>query len=288
MVEIFKHPLFVALVGLTFSVGFAPWLTRRWQDHQRDREIRANLVADMSRCIMSLVAVLERHHPGNARKEAMANPSLTGTRGSRRNRKSVATFDETAKSVATFDVDRCVIGTKLETYFLSAGDKGSLASRWTTFADELILFSATSPTSDDGARAECGRRELAKRLNQKTPDADNAAKIRSSWVDESWGKTEQLFLNEKRALLEAVRKEPMVPSAPPPTALALWLFWSFIAFIAACVALVGADLAGEKQPTARTAFRLAAAATAVLAVILAVIRLFSWIRIRRIRRSVPS
>ena len=92
---------------------------------------------------MSLVAILERHHPGTARKEAMVNPSLTETRRSRQNRKSVATFDETAKSVATFDVDRCVIGTKLETYFLSAGDKGSLAKRWTTFADELIRFSAT-------------------------------------------------------------------------------------------------------------------------------------------------
>ena len=48
MVEIFKLSLFATLVGLTFTVGFGPWLARRWQDHQRDREIRTNLVTDMS------------------------------------------------------------------------------------------------------------------------------------------------------------------------------------------------------------------------------------------------
>jgi hypothetical protein len=107
--------------------------------------------------------------------------------------------------------------------------------------------------------------------------------MRSSWVDESWGKTEQLFMSAKRALLEAVRKQPMDPSARPPTTFAMWLLWSFISTIAACVALVGVDLANEaSQPVARIAFMWAAAATAALAVILPVIGLlFAWIRRHR-------
>jgi hypothetical protein len=142
MVEIFEHPLFIAFVGLAFSLGFGPWLARSWQDHQREREIRTDLVTDMSRCIMNLVAILERQHPGSARTEAMANQSRTEKED----------LDETANSVAAFDVDRCVIGTKLETYFLSTGDTEGLAKRWTTFADELIRFSATPPTSEDERR----------------------------------------------------------------------------------------------------------------------------------------
>jgi hypothetical protein len=48
--------------------------------------------------------------------------------------------EELAKAILTFDIDRCVTGTKLETYFLDR----SLATRWTTFADELTLFSLGS------------------------------------------------------------------------------------------------------------------------------------------------
>src|SRR5512133_985695 len=128
MVEIFEHPLFIAFVGLAFSLGFGPWLARRWQDHQRDREIRTDLVSDMSRCIMSLVAILERQHPGSARKETLAKQSRTEKGDS----------DETANSIAAFDVDRCVIGTKLETYFPSTGDTEGLATRRTTFPTNLF------------------------------------------------------------------------------------------------------------------------------------------------------
>ena len=150
MEEIFKQPLFAALVGLTFTVGFGPWLARRWQDHQRDREVRTNLVTDMSRCIMSLVAILEQHHPGTARKPVdYQSPTVTEGR------------DESTKSAASFDVDRCVIGTKLETYFLSTGDKVPLAKQWTIFADELIRFSDTWPISAAGAPGDCQRKELA-------------------------------------------------------------------------------------------------------------------------------
>jgi hypothetical protein len=144
----------------------------------------------MSRCIMNLVAILERQHPGSTRKEAFANPSRTEKGDS----------DETANSVAAFDVDRCVIGTKLETYFPSTGDTEGLAKRWTTFADELIRFSATPPTSEDE------RKDLAKKLNQDPSDACRAANRRRNWVEEYWGKSEQLFMKEKLGLLEAVRE----------------------------------------------------------------------------------
>ena len=265
--EIFEHPLFFTFVGLIFSLGFGPWLARRWQDHQRDREIRADLVTDMSRCIMSLVAILERQHPGSARKEAMANQSRT----------EKWDLDETANSVAAFDVDRCVIGTKLETYFPSTGDTEGLAERWTTFADELIRFSASPPTSEDQ------RKNLAEKLNQDPTVACNAANRRGTWVDDSWGKSEQLFMNEKLALLKAVREEPIVRSARPPTTFALWLFWSFIALIAAGVAWAGEDLVF--QPTPKTLFIVAALAALALALVLSLIGLFSIIRSRR--RSAP-
>lgn len=264
MVEIFEHPLFIAFVGLAFSLGFGPWLARRWQDHQRDREIRTDLVSDMSRCIMSLVAILERQHPGSARKETLAKQSRTEKGDS----------DETANSIAAFDVDRCVIGTKLETYFPSTGDTEGLAKRWTTFADELIRFSAIPPTSEDE------RKDLAKKLNQDPSDACHAANRRRNWVDESWGESEQLFMKAKLALLEAVREEPIVRSAPPPTTFVLWLFWSFIALIAAGVAMAGENLAS--QPTPKTVFIVAAVAALALALILILIGLFS---LRSGRRS---
>jgi hypothetical protein len=260
MIEFLKQPLFAVLVGLAFSLGFGPWLARKWQDHQRDRQIRTDLVSEMSRCVMSLVAVLERRHPGTARGEFL-------------NSEREAKTDELAISMNTFDVDRCVIGTKLETYFVSSHDeKRSLPNRWTTFADELLRFSATSPVSNGGEEADQERATLAKTLHQHPGVAAGKADERRRWADESWGKTEQLFMGEKLDLLRAVRTGPMVSSARPPITFGIWFLWSVISLIAACVAVVGADLASVAgQPAAVAAWDFAAVAGVGLAVLLLII-----------------
>jgi hypothetical protein len=71
MLQIFGHPLFVALVGLSLTVCFAPWLARSWQDRQGERDLRTDLVADISNCVMELMAKFECCHPGTVRADGL-------------------------------------------------------------------------------------------------------------------------------------------------------------------------------------------------------------------------
>jgi hypothetical protein len=229
MVEILKLPLFAALVGLVFTVGFAPWLARRWQDLQREREVRSTLVADMSRCIMSLVAVLERLHPGPRRDQS--SPS-----------RSVKNQAELDKAILTFEIDRCVIGTRLETYFTSH----SLADRWTTFADELTLFSAGWESQNPEERLYRG--EDRDFIWERKKAAVEAAAKRSDWVEAGWGETEQLFLGQKLELLTRVRTEPM-EKPPRPEGSIGWFMGAVISLVVAALAFIGKDGTDQKNQT---------------------------------------
>ena len=240
MVEIFKHPLFAALVGVAFTVGFAPWLARRWQDLQRQREVRNELVADVSRCIMSLVAVLERRNHGTEADRVTAwRSGISSTRRHKHgNHPAVAARkEELAKAILTFDIDRCVIGTKLETYFLDR----SLATRWTTFADELRLFSLGSISPNLEGRLYPGFSKDF--INMRKEAAAKAADDRERWVDAEWGATEQLFLARKRELLTSVREDPMTQQSRYTESSIRCFIWASISFISLCLALIGMKLA---------------------------------------------
>jgi hypothetical protein len=175
---------------------------------------------------------------------------------------------ELAKAILTFDIDRCVIGTKLETYFLSH----SLAARWTTFADELTLFSAGSTSQDLERRLYRGSSEDC--IRERKQAAAKAAADRREWVDADWGVTEQLFLAQKLELLTSVRVDPMTPQPRYSEGSITCFMWSSISFVTVCLAFLGKMLADEdNQRAGETAFAVLAVVAAVLGIVLLLVGL---------------
>jgi hypothetical protein len=262
--EILKQPLFLAIVGFAFTVGFAPWLARRWQDSQREREVRSGLVADMSKCIMSLVAVLERHHPGTRAAMATSRSAIVGSAREHGGESDTGTESdkELANAMLAFDIDRCIIGTKLETYF----PDHSLAQRWTTFADELTLFCAGVPS--DHFEYRLYRNSPGELVEERKRVAKAAARARGEWVEVRWGEGEQVFLAQKLALLASVRSDRMTQQRYPEKSIKYFM-WSAISAISSCVALIGIEHSHrQRQPEGVWTFIGIGGVAAALAILL--------------------
>jgi len=59
MTSVLAHPLIVLLVGAALTGILVPAFTRRWQNRQKELEIKAALVSDLSEAIMSIVMAVQ-------------------------------------------------------------------------------------------------------------------------------------------------------------------------------------------------------------------------------------
>lgn len=95
-----KDVLDIVLVPVALAL-LVPWITRRWQETQRDSGIKTALIAEISELMMTMVMSVYMFNAGHAHQS----------------RNSHILEDELNRIYKQWRVDTCVIGSKLHAYF---------------------------------------------------------------------------------------------------------------------------------------------------------------------------
>jgi hypothetical protein len=161
----FVFPLVLLLVGGALTGYVYPRITALRQSDEKGREIRIELVSDISEEVTTMLMTVQFVQLGTA--------SLTQS-----------DLDDAYKR---WEIVSAVIGTKIQAYFPKEG----LGGRWSAFAERITRFYALLGIGDDDQRAQ-GRRAL---LGRAGGEGDEAAE---------WLALRNQLLQEKNALIAEV------------------------------------------------------------------------------------
>jgi len=142
-----KELLDVVLVPLTVAL-LVPWIARRWQERQRDLEIKTELVAEISGLVMTTVMTMYLFRAGHTQ------------RGEDKDSQQA----ELLTAYKKWRVETCIIGSKLHAYFPdpSKGER-QIHKKWRHFSDRLTQYYESASdvaNKSDADRLEKEREEL--------------------------------------------------------------------------------------------------------------------------------
>ncbi len=132
--EFFGHPFVLLVIGALLTGLFVPFITRRWQDRQKELELKTNLVADMSQSVHTFTMTLLFE----GRRRRLHSAVETSEPLIRRTELEAAYQDWRVRSA--------VIGAKLEAYFRDA----SLRDEWSSFTRAVNDFYRLEDTDAKG------------------------------------------------------------------------------------------------------------------------------------------
>jgi hypothetical protein len=115
-----SHPLFLIVAGAVLSSYLLPSLTRQWQNHEKELEVRTTLVQEMSETTADFVVAIKQSTFGGFGEE------------------QAGAAQARALNVAwrAFDRRQTVIAAKLRSYFPESG----LGDEWKRYAGALVSF----------------------------------------------------------------------------------------------------------------------------------------------------
>jgi hypothetical protein len=90
--SLLAHPLLLLLVGASISAVLVPFLTQRWQDHQRALDVQTALVADMTNASETVLEAV------NVDAATLANPQCQGCIGQISPRQAVTELNASARA----------------------------------------------------------------------------------------------------------------------------------------------------------------------------------------------
>jgi hypothetical protein len=133
MEALLRHPLTVALVGVVITGILVPYIARRWQDQQKALELRADLAANITESLMSLIAPIET---ARARHEALTDDADPHERQPKLQDELHKVQKSLAPKLQEFEIHQVVIGTKLHAYLRDQ----SIGDRWDQLAKAAIRY----------------------------------------------------------------------------------------------------------------------------------------------------
>jgi hypothetical protein len=128
--EVLLMPITVALI--------APMVTRRWQETERDLEIKKELIAEISELVMTTVMTIYLISPGNSQQ--IQNDSIQ---------------EELYRIYKKWKLDTCVIGSKLHAYFPDH-EKGDtpIHIKWRDFSERVDHYYEAAKGKDHKDRED--------------------------------------------------------------------------------------------------------------------------------------
>lgn len=171
MSELLKHPFLLLVVGALLSGVVVPALTRHWQVHQKELEIKIDLVSDISVTIMTFLMAIQIAHIGKDRYGQ--NPDQ-GTL-------TVAYRDWQVRSV--------VIGTKLQAYFHDS----RVPEEWSHLCNVIEDFYALEGMSKEAVQTFTVG--ISEKLSRLLNDGD---------VGKEWEQLEQGILRKKSRIIASI------------------------------------------------------------------------------------
>lgn len=73
--RVLSHPFVLLVIGAAITSYVIPLLTRRWQDHQKELELKVDLVSQISESVHRIIMAIEPLEFGSSYKEVLSNYS---------------------------------------------------------------------------------------------------------------------------------------------------------------------------------------------------------------------
>jgi hypothetical protein len=193
--QILKHPVFLLLMTALVSSYLIPKITKRWQDHQKELELKTNFVSEISESVASIVMAVQF-----AELRAVSQTQ--------------SNYDEAYRS---WEIKRAVIGSKIRGYFPNT----SIGSDWDIFSEIVSEVYALSGTTNDSARKKRINRirdhfpksevdwDTLVQIELKDGGFESFNKFLKPWFD----LREQLFI-EKDMLIQRIIDAPVALYRP--------------------------------------------------------------------------
>jgi hypothetical protein len=145
MTDVLDHPLLLLLVGALVSGLLLPWLARRWQNHQKELELKTQLTTEITETVTAFAMVLQFVELGASSQ-------------------TQADFDDAYRE---WETNSAVIASKLSVYFGGT----SLPDEWRRFSSFANDFYALAGT---GEAKQTNTTSLLKLIDasRALPDAD--------------------------------------------------------------------------------------------------------------------
>lgn len=117
-----SHPLTLLIIGALISSYLIPSFTRKWQDHQRELEIKTGLVSDISENVTTFLMAIQFAEVG-ARSQTQEM------------------FDSAYRN---WEINSAVFRSRLQAYFPTK----NIGRNWNKFSELVSIFYALTGTTD--------------------------------------------------------------------------------------------------------------------------------------------
>jgi hypothetical protein len=176
MSDLLKHPFLLLLVGAALTGIIVPAFTRRWQIHQKELEIKIDLVSDISESIMAFVMAIQVIHVG-AKRYGHQSDQVTHFQ------------EDLTKAYREWEVRSSVIGTKLQAYLPNT----PIPEEWTHLSSVLEDFYALEGLSKEAVQtfAASISGKLSRLLGQES-------------VGKEWDQIKAAILRKKSGIIASI------------------------------------------------------------------------------------
>ena len=178
--EWLSHPLLLLVVGAALSSYIVPLLTRRWQNHQKELELKTNLIGQISEFVTDFLMVIQF--------------AVIGAKS-----QSQEDFDTAYRE---WETARAKIASYLQAYFPTT----NISREWDHFSELVSDFYALTGIFDEPGR----RKHLKKIQGYALPNKDaidwNLLASRSNLKEflENWDLLRQQILKMRDAVIQSV------------------------------------------------------------------------------------
>ena len=114
------HPLFLLLIGALLTGIILPSITRKWQNYQKELDLKTELVAEMSKSLMTVLMTFEFNLLHTSDGSSIGNTAN----------------NELTEKLKEWQIMSCVIGSILHAYF----PNDPLHKNWLLYSKEVSLF----------------------------------------------------------------------------------------------------------------------------------------------------
>jgi len=182
--EWLSHPLLLIIVGALISSYLIPALTRRWQDHWKELELKVSLLSRISKSATDMVMAVQYA----------------------KLRTKSQTQEDYDRAYRKWEIEAAVIGSHLRAYFPNT----QIGPDWDTYSELVTDLYALSGTHDVAKRREQVQK-IRDHFSSSPSSVDWDALFEKAdpqhW--ENWSILRQQILNRKDELAQLILKSRM-------------------------------------------------------------------------------
>ena len=173
------HPLLLFILGALITNYLIPRLTRRWQDHQRELDIKIGLVERISESVTAMVMAVQF--------------AMVGAKSQ--------TQEEFDQAFLDWEIKRATIGSNLRAYF----PKTNIGPDWDNYSELVTDFYTLTGIFNEPDRKHFLRKmQNYTFLSTQSIDWDALSKREDPKFAESWDTLKQQILGRKDELVQRI------------------------------------------------------------------------------------